>query len=117
MNKAQVHFEALKGQQLKLMDPLKKYATGTRRYLQAVFNLGEHWKEYDKIIAVWTVNGSDQYTSEIDTDGLSDIPAEAVAKPGTLKVNLCAGIVEDETLKARLTSYQAEALQLIKALL
>lgn len=114
MNKEIIEFTANNGQQLKLTSPIKTYASDTINYIEAHFKLADYWREYDRIAAIWYCKAREPYTSYIDSDGITIIPPEALTKPGTLIVNLCATTAENGIIKARLTSEPVKALLLTK---
>ena len=102
------------GQQLEMLTPFKSYAANTIRYIEARFNFyGDAWNGYSNIYAVWYTD-TIQKESEI-IDGVTIIPAEVLARPGVLCVNLCANLESDGILKARMTSYPVNVLKLKKA--
>lgn len=113
MEKQIIEFKT-NGQQLEMVTPFKTYAANTIRYIEAhfIFN-GDAWSGYSNIYAVWYTD-TIQKGSEI-IDGVTIIPAEVLARPGVLYMNLCANLTEDNILKARMTSYPVKVLKLTKA--
>ena len=106
------------GQQLERVTPLKVFASDTINYIAAEIELGEMWKDtqFTELYAIWYgENENGQHDTLIDANGCVVIPPEALTRPGTLKMNLCGNIVEDDKLKYRLTSYSVEVLKLKKA--
>lgn len=113
MKKQIIEFKA-DGQQLEMLTPFKAYAANTISYIEARFTFaGDSWSGYSNIYAVWYTD-TIQKGSEI-IDGVTIIPAEVLARPGVLSVNLCANLESDGILKARMTSYPVNVMQLKKA--
>ena len=113
MERQVINFRAADGQQLEMLTPFKSFAIDTVNYVQAHFELCENWREYSELFAVWYI-GNITKASEIDADGTTIIPAEVLARPGILTMNLCANLTEDNILKARLTSYPVDVLKLTR---
>ena len=112
MEKQIIEFKT-NGQQLEMVTPFKTYAANTIRYIEAHFNfIGDAWSSYSNIYAVCYTD-TIQKGSEI-IDGVTIIPAEVLARPGVLSVNLCANLESDGILKARMTSYPVNVLKLTK---
>lgn len=117
MNKITIKFKVNR-QDLERITPLKNFASDTINYIDAQIELGEMWKDtqFTELYAIWYEEDENgQHDTLIDANGYVVIPAEALTRPGTLKMNLCGNIVEDGKLKYRLTSYSAEVLKLKKA--
>ena len=114
MKQIKIDFIANDGQTLYRHSPLKEYASDTVNYVVAHFDLADHWKEYDKVYAVWWFSLDDSKDSLIDDNGNTVIPADMLDIDGTLRVNLCAITAENNILLARLTSFSVEALKLRK---
>ena len=113
MDKQIVTFRANNGQDLWLTSEFKTYAANTINYIEAHFLLGDHWREYQRIMAVWYTDLC-QRSSEIDSNGITIIPAAVLTRPGILKMNLCADTIENDVLTARMTSYPVKALELAR---
>lgn len=117
MEKETIKFK-VNGQDLERITPLKTFASDTINYIDAQIELGEMWKDaqFTELYAIWYgENENGQHDTLIDANGCVVIPPEALTRPGTLKMNLCGNIVEDDKLKYRLTSYSVEVLKLKKA--
>lgn len=113
MTRQIIEFKA-DGQQLEMLTPFKCYAAKSIRYIEARFSfLGESWAGYDNIYAVWYKDENSAYSSEI-VDGITIVPAEVLASPGILTMNLCANLSENNVLIARMTSFPVDVLQLDK---
>lgn len=114
MEQLRIEFKADNGQDLIRTTKLKTFASDTVNYIITHFELAEHWREYERLAAIWYSDERTPYVSYIDADGVTVIPPEALTKPGILYINLCATTAENGILKARLTSYPVEALRLVK---
>lgn len=102
-------------QRLMSNDPY--FASGTIGYIKAVFDLDEQWKSFDVVTAIWT-NQHETISTVLDEEYSCVVPHEVLAKRGRVYVNLAAVSIEDDTVKARLTTYPYLAIQVdAKALL
>ena len=114
MEKQIIEFKA-NGQQLEMVTPFKTYAANTIRYIEAhfIFN-GDAWSGYDNVFSVWYTDDEHIKSAEI-INGAATVPAEILAKPGTLQMNLCANLERDGVLVARMTSYPVKVMKLKKS--
>ena len=120
MERETIKFKA-NAQELERITPLRTFASDTINYIRAEIALGEMWKntQFTELYAIWwKENESGQYDTLLNADANGCcaviIPPEALTRPGTLRMNLCGNIVEDEVLKCRLTTYSCEVLKLVK---
>lgn len=84
------------------------FASSTVSYIRAVFDLGENWTGWSVVRAVWRSCGA-QISTVLD-NGECMVPAEVLANPGRVQVNLVATEVDGETVTDRLTTYPVVAL-------
>lgn len=116
MEKVRIDFKAVGSQDLERISDFKTYATGTINYIESHIELSSAWDEFETVYAIWWTDFG-QKESVIDSDGMTIVPAEMLNRAGTLKMNLCASIVEDGILKARNTTYPVDVLELTRAVI
>ena len=112
MNKISLTFTADQ-QQLKNTTKSVRLASGTVDYIDATFELGENWSDFDAVKAIWTKKTT-RIATVLDAYGYCKVPDELLNDRGTIRVNLVGSVaeeVEGETvLVDRLTTYQANVL-------
>ena len=84
------------------------FASSTVSYVRAVFDLGENWAGWNTVKAVWRSSGEQIVT--LLNNGACMVPAEVLASPGRVQVNLVASEVDGATVTDRLTTYPVVAL-------
>ena len=112
MDKSIITFTA-NGQDLKKTSGEKYFASDTKSYIQARFELSSHWNEFEKVVAIWH-RGAEKHVTELDENGVCMVPEELMSNAGPIEMNLCATILEDGYVKYRLTSYPITALEIKK---
>lgn len=114
MEKTIIEFQ-IQDQDLKMLTPFQTFSTQKVNYIQAVFhNLEDrYWTGYDNVYAVWFDETSQEATEIVD--GKAVIPASMLKRTGTLQMNLCANLVRDRVLKARMTSFPVPVLERTEA--
>lgn len=108
MEKQTVTFTANE-QQLIKTGGIEHYASNTISYIEAIFDLGENWQEFDSVRAVWSTRYEER-SEVLDTEGKCVIPPQVLTTKAVLNVNLVGSIAEGATLTDRLTTYPAYAL-------
>ena len=84
------------------------FASSTVSYIRALFDLGENWDSWGAVRAVW--KSRTQQIATVLADGACMVPAEVLANPGQVYVNLVASEVSGNVVTDRLTSYPVLAL-------
>ena len=107
MNKQLITFSANE-QSLIKTGGIDHYADNIVAYIQAKFELGENWHDFDSVKAVWFTR-YEQRESVLDTEGYCDVPTEVLALKAVVMVNLVGSVAENDVLVARLTTYPVEA--------
>lgn len=113
MESITITFKAPEWQDLKKTGGADKIASHTVNYIKAHFNLGQHWADFERVAAVWFMNG-EKGSTEIDEDGNCVVPAKFLDEIGNLEVNLCGTNYENGIVKSRLTTYPITALRITK---
>lgn len=101
------------GQQLTKTSGIKRYASDTVNYIEAIFDLSEEWNEYDYVKAVWcneTMTDAIVINTILGLNGYCIVPQEVLTREGSVKVNLVASIVSNNAITDRLTSHSVTAL-------
>lgn len=115
MEKVRIDFKASGFQDLERISEFKTYATDTINYIESHIELSPAWDEFETVYAVWWTDEEIKH-SAIGSDGTTVVPKEMLDRPGILKMNLCASIIENGVVKVRNTSYPVDVLELIKAM-
>lgn len=89
------------------------FASNIVSYIDAEFDLGTNWDDFDAIRAVWASNAR-TIAMVLDTEGKCSVPAEMMQFPSRVLVNLVGSKVVNGVLQDRLTSYPVLAFTIDK---
>ena len=108
MNKITLEFTA-EGQSLTNVTEGAKFASNTVDYVEASFDLGDGWSDFDAVRAIWFTDLVSVATV-LDFDGCCMVPHEVLTRKRKVRVNLVGSIAEGDVLTDRLTTYPTNAL-------
>lgn len=86
------------------------YASNTVAYIEAHFDLGDNWSDFDSVRAVWTNEHLACISTVLDSLGKCRVPTEVLVRKSKVTVNLVGSVSENGVLTDRLTSYPIVAL-------
>lgn len=108
MNKITLEFTA-EGQSLTNVTEGAKFASNTVDYVEASFDLGDGWSDFDAVRAIWFTDLV-SVAAVLDFDGCCMVPHEVLTRKRKVRVNLVGSIAEGDVLTDRLTTYPVVAL-------
>lgn len=95
---------SVKGQSLTYKSGTTKYASNTKGYIFAEFDLDENWKSFDKVTAVWATDTAREAV-DIGEEGRCEVPASVLTITSKVYVNLVGVNFDNTDIESRLTTY------------